>query len=231
MQRGDVGDIAEVSVVLEATCDGLREVSAHFNIRSEVEPVSDTGSVPGAFERGINGPVEVAFLSVDNRPNLPGPGVPRKDSSLIANLHGQARTDGPVPAERSANARTNVVANPLPACLTARARKDIETNLEPVIEALGDFDRLMDRMVCGLSPVGGFELPDGSEVRMQLNHCGPGSNGFGAIDLDLVVALRTGCRGKDAHQRKGQDEGLQKGAPERRRAGTWTPVFHDCTAG
>ena len=83
-------------------------------------------------------------------------------------------------------------------------------------------------MIGGLGAVRGLAQPDGGVVRMELDHGGPKGNSLGAVDLDLVVALRASCRGKHAQQRKGQNKGLQ-GAAEHGRTGAWSPAFHDCT--
>ena len=83
------------------------------------------------------------------------------------------------------------------------AGEDVEAHLGPVVDALRDFDGLVFGVIGGIDAVDGLTLPVGREVRVQLDHGGAGGYGVGAVDLNLVVALRaqprtwsSGCTGK-----------------------------------
>ncbi len=57
VEAGDVGDAAVVGVVFNASGNDLGEVPADFGGGREVEAEFDVGTVPCAFERGVDGPV------------------------------------------------------------------------------------------------------------------------------------------------------------------------------
>jgi hypothetical protein len=59
-------------------------------------------------------------------------------------------------------------------------------------DALRDFDGFVLGVVGGLHAIDNVALTIGGEVGMELEHGGAGGNGFSAVNLDLVVALRMG---------------------------------------
>ena len=94
-----------------------------------------------------------------------------------------------MPLLRDANARTDVVAYPVPSITGARAGKDIETSLKPVISALRDFNSFMHRVVCGSDFIHRVLFSLSSKVGMEFNHRTARFNCISVVNLDLVVVL------------------------------------------
>ena len=57
-------------------------------------------------------------------------------------------------------------------------------------DALRDFDGFVFGVVGGLHAIDDVALTIGGEVGVQFEHGGAGCNGFGAVNLDLVIVLR-----------------------------------------
>ena len=78
-----------------------------------------------------------------------------------------------------------------------RGSENVKSGLEPVREAVGDFDRFMQLVVCGKrAVVGGFGALK-SEIGMELHHRVARLNGFVRIHLDFVVSLRVSGQRQD----------------------------------
>ncbi len=86
VEAGDVGDAAVVGVVFDPARNHLGDVPADFDCRCEVESEVHIRPVEGALERRVDGPVEATFLPIDNRTDLPRPGIPIEEGALIADL-------------------------------------------------------------------------------------------------------------------------------------------------
>src|SRR5262249_60213305 len=102
--------------------------------RGEAEALAGIVALERLVDGGIECPVPVADLLVDDRPDLPRPRVRREIALLVAELHRQAHAHGPVPRFRDACARPDVVADPLPARVRLDAREQVEAGLEPLGE-------------------------------------------------------------------------------------------------
>jgi hypothetical protein len=148
-----------------------------------------SGPCPGAFEGGIDGEVPAANGLVDDGANFPGPGVVGVDRALIANFGGEADADRPVPGFGYADARADVVADPLDAVAVLFAGEDIETHFRPAVYALGEFERLVFLMVGRIHAIDGVRPAFRGEVGVQLHHQVVRGHRIGTVNLDLVIGL------------------------------------------
>src|SRR5690242_12966994 len=78
VQAGDIDDVAIVGVVLKPAADLPGEVVADLDRRRELYALVHIRSVPGAFERRVDRPVPPAAGLIDDRTDLPRPGIVRK---------------------------------------------------------------------------------------------------------------------------------------------------------
>ena len=179
-----------VGIVFDAAADLSCEVVAHLCSRSEPEALVHVRAMPGSFQRWIYSEVPAAKGLVDDRANLPRPGIGRVDGALISDLGGDAEADRPVPGVWDPNAGADVVADPLDAVAILLAGEDVETDFGPVVDALCEFQRLVLLMVGWVDSADEVLLPQRSEVGVQLNHQTFRGDGFRAVNLDLVVPLR-----------------------------------------
>src|SRR5215813_325213 len=137
------------AVVFEATGDFFGEVVANLEIGREDEAVANAGAVKRLVEGRIEGEIQAAELLIDDRAHFPGPGVGREFSALITDFVGKTEADRPVPFFRDAEARANMVADPLHALSVLGRSEDVEASLEPVGEAMRDLDGFVELMVGG----------------------------------------------------------------------------------
>ena len=73
--------------------------------------------------------------------------VSREKCALVADLHRQADPHRPVPTVRDPHAGPDVIAHPLHAGAALLAGEDVEADFRPVVDALGDFDGFVFRVV------------------------------------------------------------------------------------
>jgi hypothetical protein len=97
-----------------------------------------------------------------------------------------------------------VIPNPLYALAAAFAGEDVEAYLRPIGDALRDFDGFMFDVVGGIHAGDDVALTAGREVGVEFEHGGAWGNGFGTVDLDFVIALRTG-EGDGSYEGKAED--------------------------
>src|SRR6266446_6222634 len=109
-----------------------------------------------------------------------------------------------MPLGRNAKARANVRADEIQAAAIARAGEDVKAGFEPVVEAMGNFDRLVPGVIRGQCAVVSVLRSLRGEVIVQLDHGHAARNGFRAIDLDLVVALSPNQRREQADWRESE---------------------------
>jgi len=148
------------------------------------------------MQRAVKSRVEIeiptAELFIDDGAHFPGPGVGGKWAALVADLVGEAKAYRPFPFFWYGNARTDVVADPLNALAAALVGKDVEADLEPVGETVGNFDSFVQGVVGGIKAVfDGFGAVDG-EIAVELKHGVVGIDEIGAVDLNFVVVLSAG---------------------------------------
>jgi hypothetical protein len=187
---------ADSAVVFEAAGDFLCEVVAELEVRGKRDALTDGFTVEGTVESGIEGEIPAADLLVDDRADFPGPGVGGIPAPLVADFVGQAQADGPVPFFGDAHARTDVIADPIPALAVLRGSKNVESGFKPIREAMGDFDGFVELMIRGEQAIlHGLRALEG-EITMQLDHGVVRIDGVVAVDLDLVIVLRAGRRGE-----------------------------------
>src|SRR6202453_548689 len=143
----DVADRAVVGIPLDTAADDAGEVVTDFCARRKTETLIHVGAMQGALEGRIDGEVPAPDGLIDDRPDFPGPGVGRVGGTLKADLGGQADSHGPPPGIRYSNPGTDVITHPLHAVSILLAGEDVETDLRPVIEPLGELNRLVLLMV------------------------------------------------------------------------------------
>src|SRR5215470_11080376 len=191
-----IGSRADGAVILKSAGDFLGEVVAELEIRREGDSLRNAVAVKGAVKRGIKGEIPPAGRLIDDRANLPGPGIGGKFSSLIADFIGKAQADGPIPLLGDVYAGTDVVADPLNALPAFFRSEDVETSLEPVVEAMCDFDGFMQLMIGRKQTVfGDFRALEG-EIAVELDHGVMPFNQLVAVDLNFIVILRARGRTK-----------------------------------
>jgi len=154
-KRTEVRDRSPGTVILQPASDSLRDVVTELEIGREHYALVNAGAMKRAVERGIEAQIPAADFLVDDGTDFPGPGVGGEFGALVANFVRQTYSHRPVPRLRNAEARADVIAHPLPAPIRLNAGEDVKAGLEPVVDALGDFNRFM------LGVVGGQDAVDG----------------------------------------------------------------------
>src|SRR4029077_8033035 len=111
--------------------------------RRELETAATVRSAKRLLERRIERQIPAAGLFVDDRPNLPRPGVFGKLAADPADFGRKTHPHGPMPFLGHSHSRTNVTADVLPSIALARGGEDVKTRLEPVGESTRDLQRLV----------------------------------------------------------------------------------------
>src|ERR1700678_2949471 len=97
------------------------------------------------MKRAVDGRVEAQIEPADglvhDGPDLDRPCIRRIHSPLITDLRRQTDSHRPLPRFRDGDTRADMIANPLPPDSRIRAGEDVKAKLEPVAEAVGDFER------------------------------------------------------------------------------------------
>src|SRR5260370_9580407 len=101
------------------------------------------GPVERPVKRRIEGEIPPDELSVEDRANLPGPGIRRVPAALPADFVREADADGPVPLGRNAHAGTDVAADVIPTLAALRRSENVKPGFEPVGKTVGNFDRFV----------------------------------------------------------------------------------------
>src|SRR5216684_2075692 len=171
--RVEARDRTQRAVIFESPRDFLGEIVAELEVGRENDSLIHAWAVKGAIKRGIEGEIPPAELFINDRANLPCPGIRRVAAALPADFVREADADGPVPLGRNAHAWTDMAADVIPALAALRGSENVESGLKPVCEALK------------------------REIGMELHHRVARLNGFVRIHLDFVVPLR------DSAQRQG----------------------------
>ena len=97
-----------------------------------------------------------------------------------------------MPLWRNPKARPNVRADIIQSAAVASAGEDVEAGLEPIVEAVGDLDRLVPCMVRRQCAVLSLLCAFRCEIIMQLDHRDAAGNGFRAVNLDFIIVLGGG---------------------------------------
>src|SRR4030088_2806474 len=113
--RVEVRDRPKSSIIFEATGDLLGEIKTEFHIRRKFPSPPCVHTMQRPVKRKIKREVPPPQLLVDDRTKLIAPAVLRKLPPLIPNFLRDAQTNRQVPRFRSSDARTNVIAHPIPA--------------------------------------------------------------------------------------------------------------------
>lgn len=185
----EIGGGADGAVVFEAAGDFFGEVVADFDVGGKDEALIFGEAVEGLVKGGVEREIPAIDLLVDDGAHLPGPGVDGVFAALIADFVGEAEADRPFPFGRDADARADVIADPVEALTVLRRSKNVETGFKPVGEAVGDFDGFVELVVGGESAVGGGFGTLKSEIGMEFDHGVAGFDSVVGIDLDFIVFL------------------------------------------
>src|ERR1700678_2774870 len=128
------------------------------------------------MERAVDGRIKTEIQSanglVHDGPDLDGPGIRRIDRPLIPNFNRQADADGPIPRFRNSHPGPDMVADPLPAHPGIRTGEDVETQLEPIVEAVRDFERLVQLVLRRVHTVDDGLTAFEGKVAVKLEHGG-----------------------------------------------------------
>src|ERR1700679_415995 len=96
-----------------------------------------------------------------------------------------------------------MVAHPLRSVSTLLAGEDVPAHLGPVVDAGRDLDGLVFLMIGWIHAADLITLALRGEIGVQLHHGAMWGNSGGAVDLNLVIALRMrgpGCRAEEEQQ-------------------------------
>src|SRR5581483_11688852 len=148
-QRVEVADGSQPAVVLQAKRRALRHVEAELRVRRELKAPLLGRSAERFLQGGIERQVPAIDLLVDDRPDLPRPGVGAEVGADVAELGRKTQADGPVPLLRHRDARADVGADEVPSALGLDRAEQIEAGLKPVVEAARDLQRLVEGMMGG----------------------------------------------------------------------------------
>src|SRR5258708_37145653 len=96
------------AVIFESPRDFLGEIVAELEVGRENDSLIHAWAVKGAIKRGIEGEIPPAELFINDRANLPCPGIRRIPAALPADFVREAVADGPVPLGRYAHAGTDM---------------------------------------------------------------------------------------------------------------------------
>src|SRR5262249_47888200 len=130
---GRISDRSQRSIVFKAERKDLREIVRNFSVGRENPSLGNAEAMQRFVQRGVEREIPSPKLLVDDRADLPGPGIGRKRPALVPDLIGDADTNGPLPLLGHAKARADVVADPIPAVARLKACENIKTGLEPII--------------------------------------------------------------------------------------------------
>src|SRR5581483_5303318 len=207
VQRVQVSDGPQRSVVLQAEGDAPGHVVADFGIGRELPAKLLAGAAKGFLHRGIERPIPLARFLVDDWPKLPRPRVGGKVRTHVAELGREAHAHRPAPLLRRPHSWTDVRAHELPSVAHACRAEQVVAGLEPRVPAVRDLQRLVERMVGRQLAVGRNRLAAvNREVAVQLHHGPLRIHRVAGIDLDFVVFLRAGAGcGGGRHEEKDKD--------------------------
>src|SRR5205823_7386808 len=112
-----------------------------------------------------------------------------KDRALITEFLRDADAHRPAPTLGDAEARTDVVPDPVPAVPISRAGEDVKARLKPGSEPARDLNGLVPGVLARQNAVlAGLAALEG-EIAVQLDHGMTRLDGVVAVDLDFVVVL------------------------------------------
>ena len=109
-----------------------------------------------------------------------------------------------MPFWRDPKPRSNMRADEIQAAAVARAGKKIEAGFEPVVEAVGDLDRLVPRVIGRNRTVVSLFRSPRCKVIVQFNHRNTARNGLRSVNLDFIVVLRASDRREENDEGQGE---------------------------
>ena len=182
-------------VILEAHRDAFQQIVAELEFRLELVARILRRPVKGFPESRVEPQVQLAELFIDNRPDLPGPGIAREIRPLIAELGREAQADRQVVPLGNRHPRPDMRAHPLPTAVRLNAGELVEARLKPLVESVRNLHGFVHGVVCGQHSVAGSLRSLRREVAVQLENGDTLRHQFRGVNLHLVIALRaqTGC--------------------------------------
>ena len=167
----------------------FRFEGSEVDIRRDVEWFGRVRTAQRLAQHRIHRHVPRTHLLVDDRAQLVRPGRGRILAALIPDLLRDADPDRQMVARGNREPRPDVTADDVVALATASAGKEIEAGLEPLVETMSDFERLVERVVGRQhSLVNDLATLDG-KVAVDFDHGRVGRDEIGAVHLDFVVVL------------------------------------------
>jgi len=97
--------------------------------------------------------------------------VRRVHGALVTDLRRQTDSHGPLPRFRNRHARPDMIADPLPADPRIRAGEDVKSQVEPVAEAVSDFERFVQLVFGGILSVDDGLAAFEGKIAVKLEHC------------------------------------------------------------
>ena len=195
---------AERAVVFQPAIDLFRKGVCDFEIGGELKAALGARSLDGPLERRIEREVPALDVFVDDGSNLPASRVFGKLVPHAADLLRETDAHRPMPLWRNPKARSNMRADEVPSAAIARAGENVESRLEPVIEAVCYLDGLVPSVIGRQRTVIGLFRAHSREVVVQLDHGHAARDRFRSVDLDFVIVLGASQGGKQTDDCEGE---------------------------
>src|SRR5204862_8252663 len=144
-------------VLRDARRDLLGEIVTELEVGREDETLVYDRAMEGPVKCRIEGEIPPPELLINDRADLPRPGVRGVPAALPADFVRKADADGPVPLGRNAHSGADVAANVVPTLAVLRRSENVDAGFKPAIKSMGDLDGFVPLVVGGKRAViGGF---------------------------------------------------------------------------
>src|SRR5215831_12090814 len=203
-RRIETAERAETAVVLQSGIHFFRYRVRDLEIRGKFKAAFLPRAAQCFLESWIEREIPLAHFLVDDWTNFPTPLIFGKLPAYPTNLLRQTHADRPFPFRGNAEARPNVRTGIIPPAAVAGAGENVEPRFEPFVEAVGDLDRFMPRVVRRQGAVVGRLCSFGGEVIVQFDHGDIAGDSFGSVDLNLVIVLSRDDREPEANKNRRQ---------------------------
>src|SRR5260370_8341045 len=132
--RVEARDRTQRTVILDSPRDFLGEIVAELEVGRENDSLIHARAMKRAVKRGIEGEIPPAELFINDRTNLPCPGIRRVAAALPADFVREADADGPVPLWRNAHTWTDMAADVIPALPPLPRSSTVQSRPKPLLE-------------------------------------------------------------------------------------------------
>src|SRR5204862_4007305 len=126
---------------------------------------------------------QLADLFIDDGPDLPSPGIPRKIRPLVSELGRETQPYRQVVTLGNRHARPDVGADPIPTAVRLNAGELVKSGLEPLVETMCNLQGFMLRVVGGQHSIDGSLGSFRREDAMQLEYRDALRHQLGGINL------------------------------------------------